>query len=147
MSSERNLGIVKELLDVMRSHDIEKGVSYFTEDCVLDIIPVRGLILGHAGVSAAWGMAWTAFPDQYYTEENIFAYGDYVVFEGVFGGTQRGPYLNLPPTGKHMSVRVALVWRLEGGKVKEWRSYWDAADLLRQMGIIPDTTSLPIENG
>ena len=147
MSSERNLAIVKELLDVMRSHDIEKGVSYFTEDCVLDIIPVRDLIRGHDGVAAAWGMAWTAFPDQYYTEDNIFAHGDYVAFEGVFGGTQKGTYLNVPPTGKHMSVRVALVWHFEGEKVKELRSYWDAADLLRQMGMIPEATSLPIENG
>jgi ketosteroid isomerase-like protein len=40
-----------------------------------------------------------------------------------------------------------LVWHFEGEKVKELRSYWDAADLLRQMGMIPEATSLPIENG
>lgn len=145
MSTEKNLELVKSLLDAMRAHDIRKGTSFYAEDSVLDMIPVQGVVQGPQGLAAAWGMAWTAFPDQYYREDNIFAYGDYVCFEGVMGGTQQGTYLGLPPTGKHMSVRVCFVWRIQDGKVKEWHSYWDAADLLRQMGIIPQSTSLPSE--
>ena len=116
MSTEKNLELVKELLDAMRAHDIRKGTSYYAEDSVLDMIPVEGVVRGPQGLAAAWGMAWTAFPDQYYREDNLFAYGDYVCFEGVMGGTQQGTYLGLPPTGKHMSVRVCFVWRIEEGK-------------------------------
>ena len=147
MVVEKNLAMVRELLDAMRSHDIKKGVSYYADDCVLDMIPVWDLVHGRDGLASAWGMAWAAFPDQYYAEKNMFAQGDYVAFEGIMGGIHNGPYLGLPPTGKHMSVRVAFVWRIEGGQVKEWHSYWDAAALLRQMGVIPDSTSLPIEDG
>ena len=145
MSAEENLALVKELLEAMRAHDIPKGTSYYAEDSILDMIPVRDVIRGPEGLAAAWGMAWTAFPDQTYEEENIFAYGDYVCFEGVMAGTQKGTYLGLAPTGKYISMRVAFIWRIEDGKVKEWHSYWDAADVLRKMGIIPQNTSLPFE--
>ena len=147
MSTEQNLALIRELLDAMRAHDIERSTSYYAEDCVLDIIPVRDLIRGRDGLAGAWGMAWTAFPDQYYTEKNMFAQGDWVAFEGIMGGTNKGEYLGLPPTGKHISVPVSFTWRLVGGKVKEWHSYWDAADLLRQMSVIPQNTSLPLQKG
>jgi steroid delta-isomerase-like uncharacterized protein len=143
MPAKDNLAMVKELLDAMRRHDIKKGTSYYAEDCLVDIIALREVVRGRAGLASAWSMAWTAFPDQYYEEKNMFAQDDWVVFEGILGGTQTGRYLGFPPTGKHIAYRVAFIWRIEGGKVKEWHSYWDAADLLRQLGVIPENTSLP----
>jgi hypothetical protein len=44
---------------------------------------------------------------QYYKEDRMFACGDYVLFEGVIGGTHEGTYLNIPPTDKHLEWRVA----------------------------------------
>ena len=59
MSTEKNLELVMELLDAMRAHDIRKGTSFYAEDSVLDMIPVRGVVRGPQGLAAAWGMAWT----------------------------------------------------------------------------------------
>ena len=131
MTARENLAMVKELLEAMRRHDVEKGISFYAEDCTLDMIASRNLIHGKDGLASAWTMSWAALPDQYYTENRMFATDEYVVFEGVMGGTHQGPYLNIPPTDKPVSVRVAFIWRIEGGKVKEWHSDWDAADLLR----------------
>jgi limonene-1,2-epoxide hydrolase len=39
--------------------------------------------------------------------------------------------------GKHGRVPVVGVLQIEGGKVKEWREYYDRAMLLREMGVEP----------
>ena len=145
MSADTNLALIRELLNTMRRHDVEKAITYYAEDCVVDIVPMKEPARGRDGLAGAWRMAWSAFPDQYYTEKSMLASDDHVLFEGVMGGTQKGPYMNIPPTGKHIAFRVAFIWLIVGGKVQEWHSYWDAADLLRQAGLIPQSTRLPLE--
>ena len=143
MRAESNLKLIQELLNAMQQHDIEKATSFYVEDCVIRIMPLKHPVHGRAGLAASWGMAWTSFPDQYYEEVNIFADDNQVFFEGIMGGTQKGPYFNIPPTGKHIAWPVAFNWRIDQGKIYEWRAYWDAAECLRQMGIIPLSTELP----
>ena len=145
MTAEQNLAIIRDLLAAMRQHDVEKGVSFYAKDCVIDIVPLEQPIRGREGLAAAWRMAWSGFPDQYYKEDRMFPCGDYVLFEGVMGGTHEGTYLNIPPTDKHLEWRVAFIWKIVDGKVQEWHSYWDAAYLLRQLGIIPLSSRLPLE--
>ena len=103
MSAGENLALVRELLEAMRAHDIQKGVSYYAEDSVLDMIPVRGVIRGPKGLASAWGMAWTAFPDQYYKEANMFAYGG---LRGVRGRHGRDPERSLPGPATHWQGHV-----------------------------------------
>jgi ketosteroid isomerase-like protein len=47
----------------MRQHDVEKGVSFYAKDCVIDIVPLEQPIRGREGLAAAWRMAWSGFPD------------------------------------------------------------------------------------
>jgi limonene-1,2-epoxide hydrolase len=42
--------------------------------------------------------------------------------------------------GRHGRVPVVGVLRIENGRVKEWREYYDRAMLLREMGIAPAPT-------
>ena len=144
MSATENLELVRELLEAMRQHDVERAISYYHEDCLLDIVPLQRPMRGRDRLAAAWGMAWSGCPDQYYTEKNMFATDDYVMFEGILGGTHTGTFHNIPATGKHVAHPVAFVWRIVDGKVKEWHSYWDAADMLRQLNVIPESTRLPL---
>ena len=52
-------------------------------------MPLEQPIRGREGLAAAWRMAWSGFPDQYYKEDRMFACGDYVLFEGVMGEPTR----------------------------------------------------------
>ena len=145
MSAEENLELVRGMLDAMRQHDIEKSASYYVEDCLVDIKALQRPIRGRDNLAATWRMAWSTTPDQYYTEKNLVAGGEYVLWEGILGGTHQGRYLNIPPTGKQYAFPVAFIWRVVDGKVLEWHSYWDSADLLRQLDVIPASVGLPLE--
>lgn len=53
--------------------------------------------------------------------------------EWVFSGTDVGLY----KTGKKFSVRGASVYQVRGGKFSSDRDYYDAASIMRQVGMLP----------
>ena len=81
---------------------------------------------------------WTAaFPDARGTVENRIAAGDQVAGEVVWTGTNTGSLNRMPPTGKRVQVRAAVVLRAEGGKIAHLRHYLDVAGLMQQLGAAP----------
>jgi ketosteroid isomerase-like protein len=59
--------------------------------------------------------------------------GDRGSVEWVFSGTDVGLY----KTGKKFSVRGASVYEMRGGKFSSNRDYYDAASIMRQVGVLP----------
>jgi predicted ester cyclase len=54
-----------------------------------------------------------------------------------FYGTQRGEFQGLPPTGKSVTFTGINIARIEGGKIAELWSEFDALGVLQQLGAIP----------
>jgi steroid delta-isomerase-like uncharacterized protein len=53
-------------------------------------------------------------------------------------GTHEGNFPGIPATGNHISsVRGTTVLELEAGKIRRESDYWDAATLMRQVGLLP----------
>lgn len=60
----------------------------------------------------------------------VLAEDDKVVTRGTFTGTHRGEYLDIPPTGKQVTISVVHIDRLRDGKVIE---HWGLSDALSMM--------------
>jgi ketosteroid isomerase-like protein len=43
----------------------------------------------------------------------------------------------MPATGKRFSVRGATILELQSGKIRRNSDYWDAASVMRQVGLLP----------
>ena len=52
-------------------------------------------------------------------------------------GTQRGPFLGLPPTGKSMTIEVIDIGRFEDGRLVEHWGVPDRLGALEQLGGAP----------
>jgi predicted ester cyclase len=79
-----------------------------------------------------------AFPDRKGAGHYVrLADGPYVVTGGwpSVVGTHLGPWLGLPPTGKHLRMRVMDFYRLDGGLIRENWVPIDVLDMLMQMGV------------
>ena len=61
----------------------------------------------------------SAFPDLQKTTENIFAAGDEVVDRVTVRGTQSGPFMSVPPTGKLVTITEMHIARVAGGSIVE----------------------------
>lgn len=78
-----------------------------------------------------------AFPDLRIDIEDAFAIEGKVVLRYSARGTQTGPYGQIPPTGKAVTVRGITILEIVNGKIRtEWTEY-DRLGVLRQLGIVP----------
>ncbi len=76
-----------------------------------------------------------AFPDLRYTIDDTIAEGDKVVTRCHWEGTQKGEFMGLPPTGKHVHQDEVDIVRYVDGKVVEHWGYMDSNHLLQQLGV------------
>ena len=63
--------------------------------------------------------------------------GDDYAGEWRLTGTHNGAGGPLPPTGKTFEILGVSIGRLEGGKIRQNRDYWDMATFLTQVGLMP----------
>jgi predicted ester cyclase len=86
-----------------------------------------------AGQQARAGLLREAFPDAAATLDDLVAEGDRVVFRLTIRGIHRGPFREIPPTGRHVTVSFLGVVRISDGKfVEEWGGL-DLYDLRQQL--------------
>ena len=80
-----------------------------------------------------------AYPDLYFTFDEIFIDGDNVASRWHFQGTNKAQsaLFPFPPTGKQITARGCTVThRMSGKAVEEW-NYVDYLGILQQLGIVP----------
>ena len=110
--------------------------EFINPNCVDHALP-PGMPAGIEGSKQFIGMYLTAFPDLHFTVEDMIAEGDKVVARLTTQGTQTGPFLGIPPTGKHTSIGCIDINRMAGGKIVEHWLEMDTLGLLQQLGAIP----------
>jgi flavin reductase (DIM6/NTAB) family NADH-FMN oxidoreductase RutF/predicted ester cyclase len=85
----------------------------------------------------------TAFPDTRFALSDFIVGVDRVAFRWASRATHRGPYLDVPPTGREVTASGITMSRVEGGKIVEDWTSWNKHELLATLGIIPIETSPP----
>jgi hypothetical protein len=75
-----------------------------------------------------------AFPDFYLHQLALYHADDAVIVECRFGGTQRGVWAGVAPTGKPMEVQAPLIFVFEGEDLVCEKVYFDHGTILRQLG-------------
>ena len=76
-----------------------------------------------------------AVPDARGTIERTLIDGDRGAAEIAWTGTNTGPFMGQPPTGKATTLRTVAVLETAGGKITRARHYVDVAGLLAQLGM------------
>jgi steroid delta-isomerase-like uncharacterized protein len=76
-----------------------------------------------------------AFPDISIEVEDVVAAGDRVAFRGTLRGTHEGEFLGIPATGRHVTVSLVDIIRVEDGRFAEHWGGPDFLDLVRQLGV------------
>jgi steroid delta-isomerase-like uncharacterized protein len=79
---------------------------------------------------------YAAFPDTQGTIEDMVAEGDRVVIRVTLHATHRGVFHGMAPTGKHVTVSLVEMLRIDGGHIVESWGGLDLGDLLHQLGAV-----------
>jgi predicted ester cyclase len=104
------------LQDVVNEHNGGDAANFLTPDAQWYGGTV-GLVSGRANVAGLFAGVVAAFPDAHITISDIFGQGDQVVVRVVVSGTQEGPVLGIPASGRHVQWDGVDIYRLSDGKI------------------------------
>jgi steroid delta-isomerase-like uncharacterized protein len=123
--SATNKRVVQAFIkDVLNGHRGDHAGGYFTADMQWHGGTV-GTVAGRENVAGLLTGVVTAIPDLHAAVQDIFAEGDKVVVRVVVTGTQQGPILGVPASGRHVQWDAIDVYHLQRGKISE---EWAAED-------------------
>ena len=79
----------------------------------------------------------SAFPDINFAVEKQGAEGDMAVTRWTAGGTHRGEFMGVPPSGRQIEVSGMSMDRISVGRIVDNWNNWEALEMMRQIGVIP----------
>lgn len=82
-----------------------------------------------------------AFPDWHLERRNTYDFGDTVrIIEWTGTGTHQGEFTGIPPTHRSIEMLGCSIFTLGAdGFIGEEVAYTDAATVLRQLGVLPNS--------
>ena len=132
---------IRSYADAWNSHDVTALLGFMTEDVVY-----ADVTLGERKAGANEVRGFLADLEASFSSDYRFELGDVATtgddsyaFEWTMSGTndradaERG----LPATGRSFRLRGVSIGRLRNGKIAENRDYWNMADYLMQVGLMP----------
>ena len=85
-----------------------------------------------------------AFPDNEVRVTDIFQDGAAAILQAEFQGTQTGtmnaPDQTIPATGRRVNIPFVTINRFDGGTITQFTLYFDRAELLGQLGLLPTSS-------
>lgn len=123
------------------NHDLEGCLATYADDAEV-VLPGAPPIKGKEAIRATWQMYMAAFPDEKPTHIRHLVDGNTVVTEWASIATHKGPLMmptgdTLAATGKKVATSGVTVQEIEGNKVAKQVFYFDNAEFLRQLGLMP----------
>ncbi|MCW4040624.1 MAG: ester cyclase [Candidatus Bathyarchaeota archaeon] len=134
MSLEENKALVRRFVEAYNNRNLDVfdellAPNYFDHTSQVD----------REGLKQLMNMAFTAFPDFQEAIHDIIAEGDEVWARITFTGTHRGEWMGIAPTGKTVTTEMVDIFRIENGKLAEYRDVNNNVDFLKKLGLIEYT--------
>src|SRR5262245_4281116 len=136
MSTSANKELIRSFVEAWNTRDLDAFDGLMADTCQLTVSGTT--ISCSPAATRAIAEHWLAgFPDYRFELLDLIAEGDKVVARVPFTGTQSGPVLDLPPSGRPVRVSEIVIFRVVDGKILEaWEEY-DELGLRRQVGALP----------
>ena len=138
MSREGNKAIIRRLFDEVFNQGNVEVIDEIVADNVVghdatSREPKRGL----ASLKQVTILFCTAFPDGQYLLSDLIAEEERVVARWGLQGTHRSEFMEIPATGKQVSITGIVIYRLANNKIVEYWGNFDTFGLMQQLGVIP----------
>lgn len=118
--SSVSVATLKAILDAFNAHDLDLIMTFFSDDCVLEMPrgpdPWGRRFVGSGAVREGLRTRFSGIPDVQYTDDTHFVCGE----TGVSRWTLRGTSVD----GQPVEVRGCDFFTFESGKIAKKDSYW-----------------------
>ena len=119
MADHRLDALARDYNDAWNARDVDRIVSFWAEDGVMDDVPLGEAAIGIEAVRKGVEDWLTAFPDMVSEQEGrSISVDDAVAYEWRLSATNEGPYDGRPATGRRIEYRGIAVLEVNGdGKI------------------------------
>ena len=130
-------------IDAWNSHHIDAIVAAVAEQFIYDERPMTmtTAIRGRQAFRQYLKAVLRMFPDLRIQNISCDTGSSVAVAESVMSGTYAGATGVPLGRGRRISARVACVFEVAGGWLVHERLYWDRANVMRQLGLLPALAS------
>ena len=139
--SQENVKLVRSLYEYYSQKDIETAATLVSDDFEWIVMPFGQTVTGREGFKQMFGGFGIPFPDSTIHVKNSVDGGDCVVMEYDFTGTHNGPLTTpageIPATGQAINIPGCEVYQIRNGKIVSLHTYFDAATMMMQIGLMP----------
>jgi steroid delta-isomerase-like uncharacterized protein len=132
-AAQKKTPIADGWIAAWNSHDAEKVVAIFTTDVLFEDVTFSAVNHGSAELHKFAASIFEAVPDAKFELVSSSVDRGHGNIEWIFSGTDHGLY----KTGKRFSVRGVSAIDLRSGKISRELDYYDAASIMRQVGLLP----------
>ena len=121
----------------MNEKDLD-GVLSMMDDSLVDHQIPPEMPNGKAGATAFFNMMFASAPDMNFEILDSLVSGDRIAIRSRVTGTQSGPFMDMPATGKPFDVEGIDIVRVnDDGKVTEHWGIFDFMKMMQQVGLAP----------
>jgi len=130
--------MIGDLLSAMNSHNTDRAVSFWTDDCIYENWAHEIVKHGKKELTDMLSSQFVDFPDIKFELTSSFTAGDWAGIEYIISGTfANNSSPAVPATGKTFSVHAASIIQLHKGKISRLSDYFNLATMLQQVGLMP----------
>ena len=132
----------KALMEKFYNEAVNQGNLELVDELLADNFVEHEAIPGAAqGKQAAkdyFVMFRQGFPDMKFTINDMVSSGDKVWTLVTITGTHSGPFMDMPATGKKISIKGVDIVRFANGQAVEHWGVTDTATMMQQLGMLPE---------
>lgn len=132
-ASDRDAAVAEKWIAGWNSHDPEKLLSAFTSDVFYEDVAFGEVSHGSAELRKFAASEFEAVPDLKVEMLRASMHSGHGTIEWTFSGTDT----HIFKTGKKFSVRGVSVIVVREGKISRSLDFYDAATIMRQVGVLP----------
>ena len=137
MPEQENIAVLGRFIEEVINQGNLAAADEIVEESFVELDPLPGQRQGREGLKEIIAMMRAAFPDIHWVADETIASGEKVVTRFTWTGTHRGPFLGIPATGKHVTVKGVVIDRLSAGKMADSRILMDSLGMMQQLGVVP----------
>jgi steroid delta-isomerase-like uncharacterized protein len=128
---------MRAYLGAWNDRDAERIAAFFTQDAVYADHGAGATAVGREGIRAHAARVHAGFPDLRFELVRAAHGDDFTAGEWRSRMTHLGRFEGLGPTGRVVESGGVDVATLDGGLIARLDSYYDGAEIMRELGLLP----------
>ena len=144
MTATPDRSFLDSYLAAWNAHDSAAVAHHMADDAIYEDVALGRVLHGPSEIASFVVEATRSSSDFRFEVVSLFRAGNDYANEWVMVGTNDRDQRGVPATGRSFHVRGASIGKLDtNGRIVENRDYYNLAELLTQLGILPTAPSQP----